>query len=497
MYRNFKPIDIIQLDELEECFGLNINTFVMGEESSEFDWQRRSDKTFDDTVNMLCHNGHAMYITNVERFLGKHQCPKCLMIFTTHERLRDHMKGKCELKQLESYVKKLRLYRPPANVVKSLISKYKVWDFVPDHYCDKFIVYDFESILAPIDEQHGANTQFTARHVPASVSISDNLTKQVRCFINEDPKQLLVEMFDYVHGVQAKIVEFYERKFGALIEAVLDEAKRKPAPGEKLIDDSKKLERIYQVPLVGFNSSRYDVNLIRNHLFDVLGDDIKHSIKAGNGYMCLTTRRLKVLDISNYVSAETGSLEGYLGAFLGSCACTDKIRCLCGVGKETFPYEYLTSYDVLDRPGIPPRSAFDSIHKGTKISDEEYERVKFLWEHFNMKTLRDYLIYYNNQDVLPFVRAIQAQQTFFKRYELDMFMDGISLPGLGEKIMYHSAYRELVEPPITPAPPFSFPKRRFTGYRNQDEKANRPFDMTIEHLNVLLEKQNYLCALCY
>lgn len=495
--RNFMPIDILELDELEDCFKLNINTFVMDEENGEFSWQRRSDKTFDDTLNILNHSSHAMYITNVDKFLSKYQCPKCQMIFSTCERLRNHKKNQCEREQLESYMKKPSLYRLPMNMVKSLTSKYKLWKQVPDHYPPHFIVYDFEAMLVQADEQHGPRTRHTAQHVPVSVSICDSLTNEVKCFINESPKQLLVEMFDYVHEVADKIKAWNEKKFAPIIKAVEANAEKERAAGEKWVDDTKKLDCIRQIPLIGFNSGKYDVNLIRNHLFEVLGNDIKHSIKAGSGYMCLATWRLKVLDISNYISAETSSYESYLGASLGSCKCTDMVRCLCGLSKGLFPYDYLTSYDVLDRVGIPLRSAFDNVLKGTKLSDEEYERVKFLWSHYGMKTFRDWLVYYNNQDVVPFVKAIQAQQAIWRRFELDMFMDGISLPGLAEKATYRYAYEGLVEPPKTPAPPFLFPTRRFAGYKNQDEKAEGSFDMTIEHLNSLLQNQDYLCALCY
>jgi hypothetical protein len=50
-----------------------------------------------------------------------------------------------------------------------------------------------------------------------------------------------------------------------------------------------------------------------------------------------------------------------------------------------------------------------------------------------MKTLKDYLIWYNNLDVVPFIKAIKKQRELFKRFDLDMFCDGVSLPGLSEK----------------------------------------------------------------
>ena len=47
-----------------------------------------------------------------------------------------------------------------------------------------------------------------------------------------------------------------------------------------------------------------------------------------------------------------------------------------------------------------------------------------------MTTMRDYLIWYNNRDVTPFLEAISKQFAFYRDRDIDMFKDGISVPGL-------------------------------------------------------------------
>ena len=47
-----------------------------------------------------------------------------------------------------------------------------------------------------------------------------------------------------------------------------------------------------------------------------------------------------------------------------------------------------------------------------------------------MTTLRDFLIWYNNRDVVPFLEAIDTQFAFYQQQHIDMFKDGISIPGL-------------------------------------------------------------------
>ena len=53
-----------------------------------------------------------------------------------------------------------------------------------------------------------------------------------------------------------------------------------------------------------------------------------------------------------------------------------------------------------------------------------------------MKTFRDYLIFYNNKDVVPFVKAINEHMKFFIGKGIDMFKDGMTLPGLTLKLLF-------------------------------------------------------------
>lgn len=212
--------------------------------------------------------------------------------------------------------------------------------------------------------------------------------------------------------------------------------------------------------------------------------------------MCIATNNLKLLDISNYVPAGT-TYDKYLATYIGGSKCKDKIRCVCGLCKGLFPYEYVKSFDVLNQTEIPPKSAFDSELRGTSISYNDYERVKYIWEQYEMKTVEDLLIWYNNLDVKPFVRAIEAQRELFKKFDLDMFSNGVSLPGLSEKVMYQSCFKNLKPLKKLIGTPFDVPINRFIGFKAQDIKANREFNMNLDHLNQLLHKQKYSCCHCY
>ena len=53
-----------------------------------------------------------------------------------------------------------------------------------------------------------------------------------------------------------------------------------------------------------------------------------------------------------------------------------------------------------------------------------------------METFRDFLIWYNNLDVVPFLEAIDKMSAFWKERNIDIFKDGVSVPGLTMKYLF-------------------------------------------------------------
>ena len=140
-------------------------------------------------------------------------------------------------------------------------------------------------------------------------------------------------------------------------------------------------------------------------------------IKRQNTYMCLYTDELKFVDICNYLAPGV-SYAKYLTANG------------CELGKGHFPYEYMDGIGKLDERSLPPQAAFFSQLKNEGISNDDYARCQAVWRDNGMETLREYLIWYNNRDVTPFLEALEKQFTFYRDRNIDMFKDGISVPGL-------------------------------------------------------------------
>ena len=53
-----------------------------------------------------------------------------------------------------------------------------------------------------------------------------------------------------------------------------------------------------------------------------------------------------------------------------------------------------------------------------------------------MVTFNDFLVWYNNLDVVPFLDAVEKMSHFWRERKIDMFKDGISVPGLTLKYLF-------------------------------------------------------------
>ena len=122
-------------------------------------------------------------------------------------------------------------------------------------------------------------------------------------------------------------------------------------------------------------------------------------VMRNTNFMCLKTKTLKFLDIINYLA------PGFnYDKFLKAYGCT--------LTKGFFPYVWVTSLSKLVCESLPPKEAFHSELKNEDISDQNYAYCEQIWRDHDMKTFRDFLIWYNNRDVVPFLEAIEKQFLF-------------------------------------------------------------------------------------
>ena len=152
--------------------------------------------------------------------------------------------------------------------------------------------------------------------------------------------------------------------------------------------------------------------------------------KRNNSIMAIDTKRLKILDITNYLSPGT-SYSAYLKAF----HVTEK--------KGYFPYEYITNFDQLYETKLPPYEKFYSNLNGKNPLDEgespdagrkRWNELQTLWQINKMPNILALLEWYNNLDTSSFVQAAQTQCAFFREnMGIDILKEAISLPGVSLK----------------------------------------------------------------
>ena len=68
--------------------------------------------------------------------------------------------------------------------------------------------------------------------------------------------------------------------------------------------------------------------------------------------------------------------------------------------------------------------------------EQNYQFLQRVWQRENMTTFRDFLIYYNNLDVGPFVEAVEKMHVFYQPMDIDYLKETISIPGIARKFLF-------------------------------------------------------------
>jgi hypothetical protein len=111
--------------------------------------------------------------------------------------------------------------------------------------------------------------------------------------------------------------------------------------------------------------------------------------------------------------------------------------------KGIFPYEFMTSLEKLKVDKLPCKEDFYLTLYESNVTDEDYERAKKVWSHFNMKTMRDYHNLYLETDVLILADIFESfRKTCMKNYDLDP-AHYLSAPGLSWEAFLKRSGKEI------------------------------------------------------
>ena len=439
---DFVGVTLEDLSKIEATFDVNVVVYKLdeitdGKTTAEI--VRRSLCSYAQTMYLNLYEAHFSYIKDIRMYSHSYKCSKCEQaLWKSPYHLHRHERTCTEgIKR----VYKGGVYHPTPSIFQRLddegITVPEALRFYPFRATFDFeCFFDRDNVPADSDKVH-----WIARHVPLSVSLASNVPglEPAQCYVTDgDSDKLVADMMSHLHAVSDAAFESLKPSYESVLnelearkeawdsaeeECGLEEAeneyevarKNRTNPFKKLLDQL--FSWLRQLPVIGFNSGKYDLNMIKRSFVPLLISNNAAVIKRHNTYMCLSTTNLKFLDIVNYLAPGV-SYAKYLTAYG------------CELGKGHFPYEYMDDLQKLEDRVLPPQSAFFSQLKNEGISDADYARCQAVWHDNQMKTLREYLIWYNNRDVTPFLDAIAKQFAFYRDRDIDMFNDGISVPGL-------------------------------------------------------------------
>ena len=197
------------------------------------------------------------------------------------------------------------------------------------------------------------NTELTSwirKHVPISVSISSNLLEETIFLCNSDPNQLIRDFASNLELISPKIAILLKEKLQNFISRLEEKywLARDKVPvqeNERLISDEAEtgeedeqdsnstrdrrelkilsslrqdLENYYStIPVFGFNSLKYDLNLIKENLLLHLLTErnvVPKEIRTGNKYIGMKFLGLQFLDILNFLGGAT-TLDNFPKAY--------------------------------------------------------------------------------------------------------------------------------------------------------------------------------------
>ena len=214
--------------------------------------------------------------------------------------------------------------------------------------------------------------------------------------------------------------------------------------------------------MFGFNSAKYDLNLIKSYLLPILVNerDIEPTvIKEANQFISFKFGDVQLLDIMNFHGGAT-SLDSFLKSYKTSET------------KTLFPYEWFDHPDKMQKTELPPYDAFYSklrscnpleaeytdyvnllksglsmeqavvklkLFKSPPMGIRDYQYLQQIWKQEQMSSFKDFLRWYNNKDVVPILKAMQKLIAFYHDRKIDMLKLGCTSPNLPNICLHKSA----------------------------------------------------------
>ena len=384
----FEGVTIDELHNVETLFEVNIIVYKLSDTSAQL--VRRSVGKYANTMHVNLHETHLSLIHDIGSYSHSYKCSKF-----------EHS-----------------LWKYPAWLERHELT----CEAGVRHVYNDGVYHTTPSVFQRLDDE-GITVVDTLRFYPyrASVSVASNVPGHdtTHCYVTDgDSDKLVSSMMSDLGAISNAafdmLIPSYDNVLNELDirKEAWDEAEREaPKEAESKQEDDEEVDTgntktnpyktligqllgwVHQLPVIGFNSGKYDLNVVKQFFVPYLlkpskqddnGEDIDEEeeeddddetrfvIKRQNTFICFTTKKLKFLDITSYL-APGFIYDTYLKAYG------------CELQKGHFPYEYMDGIGKLEDRALPPKEAFYSRLKNEDIADDDYARCQTMWRDNRMK----------------------------------------------------------------------------------------------------------------
>ena len=452
------PVKISDIDKIERKNSISISVFGY-KGKKQFYPIRISKGEYEDHMELLLlgdgdGNRHYVLIKDVNRMLcsvskhghKQHFCLHCLHSCVSKEVLEKH-------KETCLQVNGTQATKLPKEGTKIKFKNHRNSMPVP------FVIYaDFESILVPEerkekseDSEDNCSTELYQTHKPCSFGLKtvchydDKYSGEYKSYVGSDAalvflKTVLKESF----RCRQMVNDIFKKKMVITPEqeSEFQTARNCSICGNDLGEDrvrdhdyvtgtyrgaahnicNLKYRITWKVPVVFHNLRGYDSHLIMQEIgkfkmdVNVIPNNMEKYISFSLG------KNLVFIDSIQFMASSLEALVSNLSPedfrIVGRRWKGEDFNLV--TQKGVFPYEFLDDISKLNTEGLPSRDKFYSSLYESEVKEEDYQRAQKVWEHFKMKTMRDYHDLYLETDVLLLADVFENfRRTCLESYELD------------------------------------------------------------------------------
>ena len=307
---DFAGVTLDDLSKIEATFDVNVCVYKLvptGNEKTKAEIVRRSLCSYAQTMYLNLYETHFSYIKDINTYCHSWRCRNCETSlwkcpYDLHRHERRWTEG---IKR----VYKGGVYHPTPSIFQRLddegITVPEALRFYPFRATFDFeCFFDRDNVPADSDKVH-----WIARHVPLSVSLASNVPglEPAQCYVTDgDSDKLVTDMMSHLHAVSDAAFESLKPSYETVLDKLkmlkeewdsaeeecgLEEAenedevagKNRTNPFKKLLDQL--FSWLQQLPVIGFNSGKYDLNMIKRSFVPLLISNNAAVIKRQNTYV--------------------------------------------------------------------------------------------------------------------------------------------------------------------------------------------------------------------